>query len=197
MAFLQVPPSHPTPQLLRTRLTDPSLHAYLCGVLGRVAEEGLQDRVRGGAHPLFVVHAQQGGQRPCYLPEKTNTYLSIKTTRRSTITITAARRSPLKYLPEEQEADGDGDGNPQIRQLGVDFAIAAGQVGPAVAFREPDPVCPHGLAEVRQHSKTELTGTRKRNEASIDDGRKENMLSWSIMAATGVRERGGEQIDWL
>lgn len=60
--------------------------------------------------------------------------------------LTAARRSPLKYLPEEQEADSDGYGSPQVGQFGEDFPIVVGQVGPAVAFGEPDPVRPHRLA---------------------------------------------------
>lgn len=69
--------------------------------------------------------------------------------------LTAEWSSPLKYLPDKQEADSDGYRNPQVWQFGVYFPITVGQVGPAVAFREPDPVCPHSLAEVRQHSKTE------------------------------------------
>lgn len=59
---------------------------------------------------------------------------------------TAAGGSPLKYLPEKKEADSDGDGSPQIRQFGEYFSIMVREIGPAVAFGEPDPVCPHRLA---------------------------------------------------
>lgn len=65
--------------------------------------------------------------------------------------LTAAGSSPLKDLPEKQEADGDGDGSPQIRQLGEYLPVTVGQVGPAVALGEPDPVCPHRLSQLRQH----------------------------------------------
>lgn len=144
------PSLHPTHQRSRTRFTHPR---YLCGMLRCAAEKGLQDRIRGGAYPFLVMHAQQGGKRRRYCPERTNTHVSGRAMHRSRRT--AAGSSPLKDLPDKQEADGDGYGDPQVRQFGVNFAIAVGQVGPAVAFGEPDPVCPHSLAEVRQHSKTE------------------------------------------
>lgn len=62
------------------------------------------------------------------------------------VRLTAAGSSPLKYLPEKQEADSDGYRSPQIRQFGEDFPVMVGQISPAVAFGEPDPVCPHRLA---------------------------------------------------
>lgn len=63
----------------------------------------------------------------------------------------AAGSSPLKDGPEEQEADSHGYGSPQIGQLGEHFSVMVGQISPAVALGEPDPVCPHRLAQPRQH----------------------------------------------
>lgn len=60
------------------------LQLYLCGMLRCAAEIGLQDRIRRGANPFFVMHAQQGGQRTRYFPERTNRYLSDRMMHRST-----------------------------------------------------------------------------------------------------------------
>lgn len=110
------------------------------------AEKGLQDRIWRSADPFLITHAQQGGKRTCYCPKKTHTYLSEKTDMMQRGRLTAAGSSPLKYLPENQEADSDGYANPQIRQFGEYFSLMVGQISPAVALREPDPVCPHRLA---------------------------------------------------
>lgn len=52
---------------------------------------------------------------------------------------------PLKDLPHQQEAERNGDGEPQVAHLGEHLAIMVLQVGPAQARGEPDPVLPQQL----------------------------------------------------
>lgn len=70
--------------------------------------------------------------------------------------------SPLKYLSDDQEAESDGYGSPEVPWFRVDFAIVVLQVSPAMAFRKPNPVGPYHLTQTRQHPKDETERERER-----------------------------------
>lgn len=59
--------------------------------------------------------------------------------------------SPLKQLPDDQEAECYGQSRSQVLQFGEHFPVVVRQVGPAVALGEPDPVGPQPFAQSRQH----------------------------------------------
>lgn len=69
------------------------------------------------------------------------------------IKFTAGDDSPLKYLSDDQEADSDGYGSPEVLWFRKHFAIMVLQVIPAVAHRKPNPVRPYHLTQPRQHPK--------------------------------------------
>ena len=63
--------------------------------------------------------------------------------------------SPLEYLSDDQEAESDGYGSPEVPCFGKDYAIVVLQVIPAVALGKPNPVCPYQLTQPRQHPEDE------------------------------------------
>lgn len=61
--------------------------------------------------------------------------------------------SPLKQVSDEQEGEGVGDGDVEVRGFGVDPALAVLQVGPGQVDGQPDSVPPEPLVQRVQHPK--------------------------------------------
>lgn len=77
------------------------------------------------------------------------------------------RPSPLKQLPDHQEAERDGQSRAQVLQFGEHLPVVVRQVGPAVALGEPDPVGPQPLAQSGEHPadwSTFLTARQEEDE---------------------------------
>lgn len=89
---------------------------------------------------------------------------------------------PLKYLSDDQEAEGDGDGRPEVRGFREDLSIVVLQVSPAQPLGKPDPVCPYHLIQPRQHpgGETDKHSSRRLRSVISDCVRK-----WRIAIKEG------------
>lgn len=79
---------------------------------------------------------------------------------RKTKRVTAGDDPPLKYLSDDQEAEGDGYSSPEVLCFRENNAIVVLQICPAVAFRKPNPVRPYQLTQPRQHPKRQNRGRK-------------------------------------